>query len=392
MRGKLLYYVLECVGSLACGYYGYYIFFLLRDRYGFGNAGNLGIAALQGLVWMVASWQGGRFAQRHGYRTALKAGLGGMILTLFAGAWLQSLVAQIIVLVLWTASSCFVWPALEASVSHNEPPSRLPKKLGIYNVVWGGSSALSYFFGGALFEHLGFLSMYWLPIIACIFQLVLLAVFSPVASTLREKIISPAQAHPPESSSARQPVSPKTFLYMAWLCNPFACMAINTLLACIPGLTHELHLSATVSGWFGSVWFFARLIAFVILWHWRGWHYRFGWLLAAFLGLLASFAVLLLSRNLCLLVLAQAVFGFSVGLIYYSSLFYSMDVGPTQGEHGGLHEAAMGIGNFLGPALGAGAMFLMPQSYNAAAYAVTGILTIGLIGLLRLRLTQTCRN
>ncbi len=69
-----------------------------------------------------------------------------------------------------------------------------------------------------------------------------------------------------------------------------------------------------------------------------------------------------------------------------------MDVGPTQGEHGGLHEAAMGIGNFLGPALGAGAMFLMPQNYNAAAYAVTGILTIGLVGLLRLRLTRTCRN
>ncbi len=43
-----------------------------------------------------------------------------------------------------------------------------------------------------------------------------------------------------------------------------------------------------------------------------------------------------------LAVVAQIAFGISVGLIYYSSLFYSMDVGETKGEHGGLHEAMIG--------------------------------------------------
>jgi len=80
------YYVFEALGSLACGLYGNYLFFLLRDRYGFGNVGNLGISALQGLVWALASWQGGRFAQRFGYAAAIRVGLGGMSAALLAGA------------------------------------------------------------------------------------------------------------------------------------------------------------------------------------------------------------------------------------------------------------------------------------------------------------------
>src|ERR1035437_3949506 len=88
-QNKLFYFVFEALGSLGCGFYGNYVFFLLRDRYGFGNIGNLGISALQGLIWALASWQGGRFAQRFGYFTALRVGLIGMAAALLVGVWLQ---------------------------------------------------------------------------------------------------------------------------------------------------------------------------------------------------------------------------------------------------------------------------------------------------------------
>jgi hypothetical protein len=159
-------------------------------------------------------------------------------------------------------------------------------------------------------------------------------------------------------------------------------------LATIPALARDLHLSTTASGLFCSVWFFARLAAFIVLWQWTGWHYRFRWLIGAFLGLMAGLAALLILRDFWLLFAAQVVFGFSVGLIYYSSLFYSMDVGQTKGEHGGLHEAAMGAGNFIGPALGMTALLLAPQNPNAGAYAVSGLLAFGLLGLFRLRFSR----
>ena len=51
--------------------------------------------------------------------------------------------------------------------------------------------------------------------------------------------------HPPESSALNQPVNPQTFLKMAWLANPFAYVAINTLFAVMPGVAEKLALSPT---------------------------------------------------------------------------------------------------------------------------------------------------
>jgi hypothetical protein len=152
-----------------------------------------------------------------------------------------------------------------------------------------------------------------------------------------------------------------------------------------------LGLSTAQAGLFCSIWMFVRLGTFVALWQWTGWHYRFRWLVGAFIELTAAFSLLLLSHNLGLLVFAQVVFGVSVGLIYYSSLFYSMDVGETKGEHGGVHEAMIGGGMCLGPAVGALSLCLAPGSPNAGVYTITALLACGLAGLIRLRMRQPAR-
>jgi MFS family permease len=120
----------------------------------------------------------------------------------------------------------------------------------------------------------------------------------------------------------------------------------------------------------------------------NGWHYRC-WLLA-YLALVATFAVILIVPNLAVLIVAQLVFGVALGLIYSSSLFYSMDVGETRAEHGGIHEAAIGLGNFAGPAVGAASMQFLPQYANSGVVAVSALLLCGLGGLLVIwRTTKT---
>lgn len=104
------------------------------------------------------------------------------------------------------------------------------------------------------------------------------------------------------------------------------------------------------------------------------------------MGLIAGFAALLLAPQFWVIIVAQIVFGVATGLIYYSSLFYSMDVGEKKGEHGGLHEAAIGAGACGGPLLGAVALSVAPAAPYAGAFAVTGLLGGGLVALLRLRL------
>jgi MFS family permease len=93
----------------------------------------------------------------------------------------------------------------------------------------------------------------------------------------------------------------------------------------------------------------------------------------------------LIVPNFITLLLAQIIFGAAIGLIYYSSLFYAMDASETKSEHGGIHEAAIGLGNCIGPAVGATALWLAPQNATAGAWAVSGLLAIGFVGLFRLR-------
>ena len=135
------------------------------------------------------------------------------------------------------------------------------------------------------------------------------------------------------------------------------------------------------AGFVCSLWCFVRLGVFVVLWRWTGWHYRFRWLVTAFGLLIVSFAAILVAPNLALMLAAQIIFGGAIGLIYYSSLFYSMDASETKSEHGGIHEAAIGAGNCVGPAVGAAALLWVPQYANSGAIAVSVLLLGGFGGL-----------
>ena len=97
---------------------------------------------------------------------------------------------------------------------------------------------------------------------------------------------------------------------------------------------------------------------------------------------------ILLAHELWIVIVAQVFFGFATGLIYYSSLFYSMDVGEASSEHSGWHEAFIGMGIFAGPAVGALALQLAPENPNAGTWAVTALLVCGLVGLVWLRLRR----
>jgi hypothetical protein len=59
-----------------------------------------------------------------------------------------------------------------------------------------------------------------------------------------------------------------------------------------------------------------------------------------------------------------------------------MDLSETKSEHGGIHEAAIGLGNFAGPTVGAVSLHFLPHSPNSGAVAVTFLLLLGLGGLL----------
>ena len=390
---KAGYFTLAGMNTLATSYYFNYLFFFLRDHFGFGNRGNLWVTALSGFIYIFAAWQCGRFAARFGRVLSLKLGFLSLCVVMVGGALAHTVATQLIVVSLYNIVLLLTWPALEALVSERETQAGVQEMVGIYNCTWAFAAALAYFTGGKLYDAFGAGAVFWLPAGIFFAQFLLLLWLEKHHAAVLAATPEPPKEmhHAPESFALNQPVSPPTFLKMAWLANPFAYVAINTLFAVMPGIAEKLALSPTRVGLFCSVWLFGRLAAFALLWKWRGWHYRFRWLFAAFAVLIVSLATILLAQQLWLVVVAQIFFGLATGLIYYSSLFYSMDVGEASSEHGGLHEAFIGMGIFLGPATGAAALTFAPQFANAATWAVSGLLVLGLGGLLWLRRQATNR-
>jgi len=409
-RLKTGYFILEGLNSFAVVYFFYYLYFYMQKVFCFGNKANLALAAMNGATYALTAWYGGKFAQRFGYFTALKLGFTIMAVALALGWWFGTVPGEIFVMVLTVVGMSFTWPTLEALVSENEPAEGLQHMVGVYNVVWATTAAVGNFTGGAILDNLGLRSLFYVPLAILLVQLGLtvwlqriagppqstrmaqtnaagsvqvpglaataVTLSNPVATDL---LVAPAV----EKATTQRSMSStgRKFLSMAWLANPFAYIGINTLIAVMPGIASRLELSTMFAGFCCSAWCFARLAAFAVLWQWSGWHYRFRWLLLSYLALIGSFVTILLVPNLVVLVAAQVLFGAAVGLLYYSSLFYSMDLSETKGEHGGLHEAAIGLGNFAGPAVGAAALQFLPQYPHSGALAVTLLLLGGLGGL-----------
>jgi predicted MFS family arabinose efflux permease len=379
---KFSCFTLEGLNSFATVLYFNYLYFFMRDRFSFDNKHNLALAAFLGFVYTISAWQAGKFAQRCGYFFALKIGFSIMAISLGAGLFLTSATGEILAAACITLGMCFIWPTLEALVSEGETAARLPRAVGIYNVVWAVTNASAFFIGGTLIENFGFKIILALPLAIALSQLALVFWLQRHAAEIaREVLNKPKTELPPEP---HQPASPKAkaFLKMAWLANPFAYIAIQTLIAVIPGIAAKFQLSPMFAGFICSLWCFVRLGAFIALWHWTKWHYKFRWLVTAFAILIASFATILTAPNLILLIAAQIFFGGAIGLIYYSSLFYSMDAGDTRGEHGGIHEAAIGLGNCVGPVVGALSLQFLPGIPNSGAIAVSVLLLCGFGGLI----------
>jgi MFS family permease len=270
------YYVLEGLNACAACYYFYYLFFFLQKHFGFGNTGNLTFCALNGFVYIFSAWYGGKFGQRRGYYAALVFGFCTVIAALLCASRATTVLLQAAAMVVWTIGICFTWPSLEALISEAGPARTLPRRIGIYNLVWSGSGALTYFSGGAVFEYLGEKSLFLLPAAAHCGELVLLSWLAKKKRLSRKHSATTSgelDALPEELLIAPEPApstgtTRRSFLRMAWFANPFAYVAINTIVAVIPELARHLHLSPMLAGFICSIWFFIRFGTFFLLWQW----------------------------------------------------------------------------------------------------------------------------
>jgi predicted MFS family arabinose efflux permease len=376
-------FVLESLTGLATAYYGYYIFDFMEKRFGFSRADNLLLAAVYGFTYMISAACAGQLAQRLGRFRLLRLGFLGMLLSLLAGAAAPVLLGpfrpamwlEFAVLIVWTVSASTGWPTLQGLLS-SEGAGELPKIVGIYNLIWAGTSGVAFVTAGIMFDRLPTGTTFLLP--AAIHAVELLILYRLEKRAGGESgIEARAEAAPPPVRAANDRA--RAFVRLAWIANPFAYVAMYGFVPVLPQLAARLGLSTALAGVTFCVWFLSRFVAFFWFWRWPGWHYQFRWLLTAFVGMIGCFFVILLCPVVWAVIVAEIVFGLAIGLIYYSSLFYSMDVGASGGKQGGIHEAAIGFGIGAGPLVGFAALRLFPSHTDAGTWNIGGALILGLL-------------
>lgn len=377
-------FVLVGMNSMATTYFFYYLYFYTQARLGFGQLHNLLLAALLGFVYAGGSFGGGRFAQKFGYLSSVRLGLAVMISAILTASQLQAPSAVVALATAAILGMAFTWAALAAVMSEGEAPGRLPGLVGVYNFTWAATGAFAYFTGGAMLQNWGFNAMFFVPAALMFAELGLIGwierqVRLQPADPVRRPLLRPMTEARACAAGSRR------FLTMAWLANPFAYLTVNTMVATIPSLAKQQGLTPRMAGFVCSAWLFARAGAFLGLWLWPKWHYRFGFLAGAYAAMIVGFGATLLVPHWWVMVAAQLGLGLALGLIYYSSLYYSMDLGDTKGEHGGIHESVIGAGNGAGPAIAATALSLWPSHQASGPIAVSAMLLLGLAGLFWLR-------
>ncbi len=386
LRGGL--FLMEGMNAMASAYYFTYLFFYMQRNFAFGERENLLLTVVYGFCYMVSAYSAGRLGHKYGYYRLLAVGFSGMAAMLVVGGLAAQCLGicattkfiETIALGVWTLSACLTWPTLQSLLKEGQAPSQLPRTAGYYNMVWACSASFAVLTGGALMQWLGETAFFWVPLGIHAVQLCILPRVHRLSLRTVESAATPTSA--PELTAEMNPrpiAKARMFLRLAWLANPFAYVAIYGLIPVVPQLAKKLGLDTAKAGAVFSIWQWVRLGAFILFWLWPGWHYKFRWMLTAFLAMTACFAIILLSMQVWLIVVAQVVFGLSVGLIYYSSLFYSLDVGESKGKEGGFHEAAIGLGTFLAPVAGFAGLQFSHGKISAMIGSISGLLLFGLI-------------
>jgi hypothetical protein len=378
----LSFYMMEALSSVAAVLLLTGIYFYTRQRFAWGVRQNLTLATGLGASYILGALSAGPVSAALGRRKTFF--FVQILLLIFASIALgaQWPVALVILLLLYSAVSGGQWPVLESMVSQNSSGQVLSKRLAVYNLVWSAANLLALASSGTIIQH-------------STGGIFIVAMCCHVGSII---LIHFAGNEPKRTEAGH--LEPETellavrtqALWLSRIALPSTYVVVCSLNAMMPSLPIVRSLSTQWGTLLGSVWFAARFIAFAVLGATAFWHTRPKLMLAAaFLMFVAFLGVTLRpsdffpaanipqSVDLLAMILAQILLGTAMGIIYSASLYFGMVLSEGSTEHGGYHEALIGVGSVLGPGSAVLAEILYPGHLGFGIAAVSGLIGLSLL-------------
>ena len=238
------------------------------------------------------------------------------------------------------------WPAVETELAAEADTHELRQRMGRFNISWSIGDI-----PGSLIAGIGLAVRPSLPFLLCVGMGI--AISALTASARFAPATPAARARHREAVDGHDvPPMHQAFWRMALLANLFSVGIISVVRGLFPDLAVDaLHYSGFKFGVLAMMVAWARTGVFILLERYHGWVYRPRRFFAVqFLFPLACLLIVF-AQNFWVFVLAFTFIGMGSGVVYFSSLYYSVHGASRQGPRAGIHEAVLGLGAGLIPLL-----------------------------------------
>ncbi|HEX3356618.1 MAG TPA: MFS transporter [Tepidisphaeraceae bacterium] len=375
------------------------ISFYTVHRFGWNLRQNFLLATGQGFFYVGGALLAHPISERVGRRVAVGWVYVAMGILALAAFILRTHPAFVTaMLLLYCFVSTIGWPMIESLVSTDVDSATLSRRVGMYNLVWSALGVVMLAIDGTLIANWP-AGIFLLPVMFHgISAIIMLARPTHGKNRAGKRESFPASvpevvASIPVSHLSPEPELLRVRTLALWLSRvalPATYVVIFSLMALMPLLPVVKQLPTSAQTLVGGTWMTTRLLAFVVLGLTTWWHTRPRLLALAAAVMLVSFVGVTVrpsdilghgstAIDLTAMLAAQLALGAALGMIYSASLYFGMVLSDGSTEHGGYHEALIGIGCILGSSSGALAQTLRPGQAYAGVIAVGSVIFISVL-------------
>ena len=319
------------------------------------------IGSLGALGYTLACLSTGRLSDGLGRKKIILSGIILFISGYIFLADVGNIISIGILFIVGSIGMSLFWPPIQAWIAESIDKNNLTKVLGNFNLSWSTGLMLGPLCGGFLFPINYKLPFYF----ACLAGAVMFVLIFRIPETRGLDVLE-KEIRPTEPVKGEQK---KGFLFIAWTANFSSLFIIVMLRNLFPVLAVSLDIGPRVLGVLIFLIGFSQTVMFACLGRIRGWHYNINLLL--FFQVLAGtgLAIGFFAGSNILFGLSFILMGLSAGMVYFSSIFYSLDVDHGKGRNTGFHESIIGAGMLFGPLLGG----ILGREYGLRAPYLLGL-------------------
>jgi len=428
------------------------IYYITKQTYGFTSTANYALALLQGVTYIVGALAAGpilRYVLRR-WNVSPRSILFALMLImagLAAIPWLAihmlatapsaisgtpsgtplDIIASSppawpiwLLITLYSPLTGALWPMVEAYVSGGKSGRRLRSTIGWWNVTWSSALVGMSLSIAPLIEAHGSLAILLAGGLHLISIFVLFAFARQPAPHVTHAIHAThfaVNSHKSHEQSAHERTiaadlalalrtRAQSLLVTFRLLLPTSYVVSTALVPFLPSQMARIGIEPAHFTIVGSVWLFGRVIGFLTLQQWQGWHNRW-WptilspiLLLVGLALSVFAHVPLIGQDITdsasahvqtaagsLLVAGLFCHGLAMSTIYTGAIYYAMDTSEAQVDSGGTHEALIGVGYTIGPLCGLLAASIAHLTTRDSLFEPTLMSLVGAIALIMAGIT-----